>query len=172
MAETTTFNTAPGATIARKLLIAYLNTGTGETPVWSPLGKRVEDSAQEYDWGKESKTDILGETHTTMKTPIITQSFDPCELDAGDAAQQKIWDAAVKQQDTAALTNMDMLIVHAYAGTAKTAVFAERYSACAVEVTGLGGSTHIGMPISVTYGGTRTVGTAAVDAGKVTFTEE
>jgi hypothetical protein len=39
-----------------------------------------------------------------------------------------------------------------------------------VEVTGLGGSTHIGMPVNVTYGGTRTVGTATVDGGKVTFT--
>jgi hypothetical protein len=143
-----------------------------ETPVWSPLGKRVEESAQEYDWGKEAKTDILGDTWTTMKKPVITQSFDPCELDAGDAAQAKIWQAAVKNQDVTALTSMDMLIVHAYAGTAKSAVFAERYSACAVEVVSLGGGTNIGMPITVTYGGNRTVGTAAVDAGKVTFTAE
>ena len=45
-----TFNTPGGQTIARELLIAYLNTGTGAAPVWSPLGKRVEDSSTELDW--------------------------------------------------------------------------------------------------------------------------
>lgn len=30
-----TFNTTAGATIARKLLILYLNTGTGESATWS-----------------------------------------------------------------------------------------------------------------------------------------
>ena len=65
---------------------------------------------------------------------------------------------------------MDMLVVHAYAGTAETGAFAERYSACAVKPSGLGGSTTVGMPIDVTYGGDRTVGTAAVSDGTVTFT--
>lgn len=167
-----TFNTMAGAVVERKLLILYLNTGEKESPVWSPVGKRVEDSSAAYDWGKESKKDIFGETYTTMKSPTITQTFDPCELDAGDAAQVKIWNAAIKEQNAAALTNMDMLVVHAYAGTAKTAVFAERYSACAVEPTSLGGSANVAMPINVTFGGTRTVGTAAVDAGKITFTPE
>ena len=35
----------------------------------------------------------------------------------------------------------------------------------------LGGSSNVGMPIDVTYGGTRTTGTAAIADGKVTFTE-
>ena len=54
-----TFNTMAGEVVARKLLILYLNTGTYTEPVWSPIGKRVEDSSMEYDWGEESKTDIL-----------------------------------------------------------------------------------------------------------------
>ncbi len=164
-----TFNTAAGSVVERKLLILYLNTGTGEAPVWSPIGKRVEDSSMEFDWGKESKTDIFGENYTTMKKPSITQTFDPCELDSGDVAQLHIWNRAIKDQDVAALSNMDMLVVHTYAGEDDSA-FAERYSACAVNPTGLGGSTNIGMPIEVTYGGARTTGTATVANGKVTFT--
>ena len=43
-----------------------------------------------------------------------------------------------------------------------------------IEVTGLGGDGggNVGMPITVTYGGGRTVGTASRDAstGVVTFT--
>lgn len=169
-----TFNTTPGQTVGRELLIAYLNTGTNSSPTWSPIGKRVEDSSAEYDWSDETKQDILGSSWGTMKKPIITQTFDPCELDAGDDAQKKIWDLAVVQQDAQALANMDMLIVHLYAGTANTAVFAERYESCMIKPSSLGGEGggNIGMPIDVTYGGKRTIGTAAISNGTVTFTAE
>lgn len=168
------FNTPAGQTVARELLIAYLNTGTTEAPVWSPVGKRVEDSSIEMDWSTETKVDIFGSTYTTGKKATKTQTFEPCELDAGDAAQQKIWNLAIKDNDVNAILNQDMLIVHHYAGTAKTAVFAERYTACAVLPTGLGGEGggSIGMPIEVTYGGERTIGTAAVADGVVTFTPD
>ena len=166
-----TFNTDPGKTIAREMLIAYLNTGTAQSPVWSAVGKRVEDSSTEYDWSTETKRDILGSTWGKMKKPTITQSFDPCELDGADAAQVKIWNLAVKDQDAQALANMDMLIVHFYAGET---TFAERYESCMVEVTGLGGEGggDIEMPINVTYGGKRTLGSAAVSGGVVTFTPD
>ena len=72
------FNTTEGQTIDRALLISYLNTGTSSSsPTWSPIGKRVEDSSQEFDWSEETKQDILGSTYTTMKKPVITQTFDP-----------------------------------------------------------------------------------------------
>lgn len=168
------FNTASGQTVDRELLIAYLNTGTTSAPVWSPLGSRVTDSSMEYDWQEESNKDILGTTRSTMKKPIITQTFDPCDLDAGDAAVLKIWNLAVKEQNVAALTNQDMLIVHLYAGTKDTAALAERYSACMVKPSSLGGEGggFVGMPMDITYGGARTVGTAAVSAGTVTFTAD
>lgn len=164
-----TFNTPAGQVVDRKLLILYLNTGTSEAPVWSPIGKRVEDSSMEYDFGEESKTDIFGEVYTNLKKPIITQTFEPCELDAGDVAQVKIWNQSIKDQDVAAMANNDLLVVHAYAGTKDTAVFAERYGSCLVKPSSLGGSSNVGMPIDVTFGGTRTTGTAAVSNGKVTF---
>ena len=167
-----TFNTEEGKTIARELLIAYLNTGTYASPIWSPVGKRVEDSDTEYDWDSETTRDILGATYGRLKKPTITQSFDPGDLDGGDAAQVKLWNLGVKDQDAQALANQDMLIVHFYAGETATP-FAERYPSCMVEITGLGGEGggEIQMPINVTYGGTRTVGTASKDSsGVVTFT--
>ena len=169
-----TFNTTAGQTIARELLVAYLNTGTANAPTWSPIGKRVEDSSVEMDWNTETKTDIFGDTYTTGKKATKTQTFEPCELDAGDVAQLKIWNMAIKDNDINALTAQDMLIVHLYAGTADSAMFAERYSACSVLPTSLGGEGggFVGMPIEVTYGGTRTTGTAAISNGVVTFTED
>ena len=167
-----TFNTASGQSVKRELLIAYLNTGTAETPVWSPFGKRVTDSALEFDWSEETNTDILGNVYTNMKKPQLSQSFDPYTLDGGDTALLKIWNLAVKDQDYTALSNQDVLIVHLYAGTADTAMVAERYSACSIRPTSLGGEGggSLDMPIDITYGGTRTLGTAAIAAGAVTFT--
>ena len=168
-----TFNTDPGKTVQRELLIAYLNTGISSTPVWSPLGKRVSDSSMEMDWSEDTLQDILGSTYTTLKKPTITQTFEPGELDGGDAAQVKIWNLAVKDQDYTALAAQDVLIVHFYAGTASTP-FAERYSACAIRPSGLGGEGGgtVGMPVDITYGGTRTVGTASKDGttGAISFT--
>lgn len=166
------FNTKENQTIARELLILYLNTGTTDAPVWSPIGKRVEESSMELDWQRESKKDIMGNTYTTMKKPIITQTFDPWELAKGDTAQENVWKMAFVDQDAQALCNQDVLVVHAYAGTANTAVFAERNASSSIEVTGLGGSGggNMEMPITVTYGGERTVGTAAIANGSVTFT--
>ena len=168
------FNTTEGQTIARELLLLYLNTGTKQTPEWSLIGHRVEDSSMELDWQRESVQDIVGATRTTMKKPIITQTFEPWDLTKGDTAQKKIWELAFVEQNAQGLCNLDMLLVHKYAGTANTAVLAERYDASSVEVTGLGGAGggNIGMPINVTFGGTRTVGVAAVTASGVTFSEK
>ena len=167
-----TFNTTSGQTVKRELLVAYLNTGTAALPVWSPFGKRVTDSNESFDWGDDTSTDILGQTYTVMRRPTITQSFDPYDLDGGDVALLKIWNLAVKDQDYPALAAQDVLIVHLYAGTADTAMIAERYSACAIRPTSLGGEGggNVSMPIDVTYGGTRTLGTAAISSsGVVTF---
>ena len=160
--------TTAGQTVARELLLACLNTGTKDVPVWSVIGKRVEDSSAEYDWQSETKQDILGDTYGVLKKPIITQSFEPCEIDSGDEAQAKIWQLAVVEHDAQALSNMDMLIVHAYAD------FGERYESCMIEVTGEGGAGggSLELPINVTYGGTRTKGKATVTGGVISFVEE
>lgn len=166
-----TFIPENGTIPERRLLVTYLNTGESGAPVWSPLGKGVEDSSIEYDWQGESKKDILGITHSTMKPPIMTQTFDPCDLYVGEAALLKLWNLAVKDHGAAKLCNLDMLIVHSYAGTSGK-VFAERYDGCMVNNSGLGGSATITMPLNVTYGGNRTTGTAAVSDGTVTFTAD
>lgn len=171
--EDLTFNTTPGATVARELLICYLNTGEADEPVWSPVGKRVEDSSIEMDWSTETKVDIFGDTYTTGKKATKTQSFEPWELDASDVAQKKIWNIAIKDNDVNQLLNQDMLLVHFYAG-ATGAAFAERYESCAVLPTGLGGEGggSVGMPIDVTFGGKRTIGTASNADGSITFTPD
>ena len=169
-----TFSTPEGQTVGRELLIAYLNTGTTSAPTWSAIGKRVEDSSEEMDWGQESKQDIMGNTFTTMKKPTITQTFDPIPLDAGDAAAVKMWNLAVKDHDAQALANQDMMIGHFYA-TSGEAKFAERYDSCAIAVTSIGGDGGgtLNIASEITYGGTRTLGTVTKSGdGAFTFTAD
>lgn len=168
------FNTVENQTIATESLIACLNTGTKEAPVWSPIGIRVTSSTAEYDWQKEDYQDILGTTYSDMKKPIITQNFDPWPLSNGDAAQYNIWKDGIVNQNAQAMANKDMLRIHKYAGTANTAVFAERYESCAVVINSEGGEGggNLSMPITVTYGGNRTIGTVAVVDGAFVYTPE
>lgn len=173
MASNYTFNTQAGRTVDRHLMVLFMNTGEKETPVWSPIGKRVEDSSIEFDWSTETKQDILGKTYVTGKKAIRTQTFDPCELDAEDAAQQKIWNLAIAQDDINALLAQDLLLVHMYVNADDAGGFmAERFDSSSVLPTGLGGEGggQLGMPIEVTFGGTRTVGSAKIANGDVTFT--
>ena len=168
-----TFNTTAGQTIDRELLVVYLNTGTSQSPVWSPLGKRVEDSSVSFDFDSETIRDILGNTYGSMKKPIMSAEFDPWPFDGGDAALVKLWNLAVKDHDVVALAALDMLIAHYYAGTAGSA-FAERYDSCMVDVSEIGGEGggEITGGFTVTYGGTRTVGTVGKNSttGAVEFT--
>jgi hypothetical protein len=170
-----TFDANPGELIKRENLIAYLNTGTSGAPVWSPLGAHVSDSSIEYDWNAETKQDILGDTHTSMKKPTTTQDFDG-DLVSGDVAQAKLHNLAVIQQDSTALANLDMMIAHFYVtASGGKGHFAERYSSCAIPVTGLGGEGggNIGMQYNVTYGGTRTIGSVTKgEDGTIAFIEE
>jgi len=167
------FNTPAGQGADRKLYLCCGNSGTADAPKWGKLGKRVEDSSAEMDWGEGSKQDILGDIYTTMKKPVISQAFDPCELDAGDEYQQYVWNLAVVDQDAPALCNQDLLRIHLYAEDESGNCFAERYPASMVKPSGLGGEGggSLTMPIDVTFGGTRQIGTATVAAdGTITFT--
>lgn len=168
-----TVKTTEGQSADRKLYLCCGNCGTKESPIWGRLGKGVEDSSAEMDWSEETKTDILGDTRTRMKTPVISQTFDPCEVDSGDKYQQHIIDLAIVKQDAHALCNQDLLRIHLYLEDGEGRAFAERYPASMVKPSSLGGEGggSLTMPIDVTFGGAREVGTASVSSdGTITFT--
>ena len=69
--------------------------------------------------------------------------------------------------------SQDLLRIHLYAVDESGAAFAERYPSSMVKPSGLGGEGGgtLTMPIDVTFGGAREVGTARVAAdGVITFT--
>lgn len=170
-----TFNTTEGQQIQREMLLALLNTATYASPAWYPIGSTVTDSNMSYDWGEDTSQDILGVTRTTLKKPTITQDFDGVRIFEGDPAYEQIWVQGIQNQDPAALSNRDLLIVHLYAGVSSTP-FAERYPSSAIRPTSLGGEGggFIEMPFSATYGGEREIGTVTKDneTGQYTFTKD
>lgn len=169
-----TFKVPAGQMIARENLVALLNVGTKSAPDWKPLGANVTDSSVEMDWSNNSEKDVLGRTRTTKKKPIVTQNFDPWTLEGADEAQEYLYNLAIVQQDAQALSSQDMLIAHYYTTrTGGTGHFAERYSACSIDPTSLGGEGggNVAMPIEVTYGGERTIGEVVKSSdGTVEFT--
>lgn len=168
MADATAFNLDSGQKAERNLLIAYANTGTSETPVWEAMGLGVEDSSIEFDFGEETKTDILGKTSTNLSAPTRKQSFEPCEIREGSALQLKLYNI-IRNERWSELMNMDLLIVHYYVGT--TGSFeAERFTGSTIVPQSLGGSKTLDMPYDVIYGGDHALGTAAIASGVVTFT--
>lgn len=171
MAETTTIKATAGQTIARELMIAYLNTGTTEKKSWSAFGKRVSSSNMSYDWGKTTEKDILGNTYSGLKKPTITQSFDPLPLTSDDAAVVRLWELAIRDQDNHALAGQEVMVAHFYAGD-PSKNFAEVYSSSAIVVSRNGGDggDNLTLAAEVTYGGERTLGTVSKStSGEVTF---
>lgn len=161
-------------TIDRKELMIFINVASSGSPDWAPLGIGVNNAAQSYDWQRESKKDIWGNTYNTMKTPLVSTELDEWPVAGNDKAQRHIWELAVVNQDHTKLSAQDILVVHEYAHVGvSTKLFAERYDATSVEVTSLGGEGGgtLVQAASVSYGGTRTIGSATLTGGTVSFTE-
>lgn len=154
-------------------LLTLLNVGTSEAPEWAPLGIRVTSSSTEMDWQREDVVDIIGNVYANIKKPIITQNFDAWTLNGGDKAQKHLWNLGIRNQDTSALQAQDVLRVHFYAGNEATP-FAERYDSSTILINSLGGEGggNLTMPITITYGGNRTTGTAKSTGGTITFTPD
>lgn len=175
MADTYTITTTgEGVSATREMMITYLNTGTFDAPIWSAMGAKVTDSSIEYDWSIENNTDILGNAYTTAKTAQMTQSFGGSEIVAGDNVMNHLVNLAVVQKSAVKLVNQDCLIVHTYLKNGEGQSFAERYPASSVVPTTIGGEggAPLVTDIDVTYGGTRSKGSAAVADGTVTFNPE
>lgn len=134
MATNKSINTPAGQTVARELMIAYLNTGDSSAKKWSAFGKRVASSNMSYDWGKNTERDILGNVFTKLKKPTITQSFDPLPIDSGDEAVVKLWELGIRDQDNQALANQEVMVAHFYSGDSSKN-FAEVYDASAIAVS-------------------------------------
>ena len=172
MAEKYSIAGNSGESPLREQIVTYLNTTASEQPVWSPMGRTVEDSSIDADYSEDSKTDIFGTVWNSAKKPKREQEFSDSNLLAGDAVMNRVLDLCIVQQNMAELQNQDCLVVYLFLQDSSGKAFAERYPNSTVLMTSIGGTggEKAVTGIKVSYGGERVTGT--FDKTKKTFTAD
>lgn len=161
MAEKYSIAGNSGESPLREQIVTYLNTTSSEQPVWSPMGRTVEDSSIDADYSEDSKTDIFGTVWNSAKKPKREQEFSDSNLLAGDAVMNRVLDLCIVQQNMAELQNQDCLVVYLFLQDSSGKAFAERYPNSTVLMTSIGGpgGEKAVTGIKVSYGGERVTGT-------------
>lgn len=164
----TDFNVGAGVKAPRKLLMTYVDVSDSETSEWELVGRGVEESAIELNPSTETVTDILGITDTSVTKWEPNQSFDPNTVKGGSKLNFKlheIW----QNKTPELLSKFNVLIVYAYIGE-KNNFEAEVQKNCTINITSIGGSAYVDMPIEISFSNDSTKGTVTIAAGVPTFT--
>lgn len=162
------FNVGAGVKAARKLLMTFVNVSDTAEPEWELVGRGVEDSSIELNPNTETVTDILGITETSVTKWEPNQSFDPNTVKGGSKLNFKlhsIW----QNKTPELLSKFSVLIVYAYVGES-TALEAEVQKNCTINITSIGGSAYVDMPIEIQFSNDSQKGTVTIADGVPTFT--
>ena len=165
---TTDFNTGSGVKAARKLLMTFVNVGSSASEEWELVGRGVEESAIELNPNSETVTDICGITETNVTKWEAVQTLEPNTVKGGSKLNyklHKIW----QDKTPELLSQFDVLIVYAYIGESST-FDAEVQHNCTINITSIGGSAYVDMPIEISFSNDSTKGTATIANGVPTFT--
>ena len=167
----TDFNVGAGVKAPRKLLMTYVDVSDdGSTPEWELVGRGVEDSSIDLNPSTETTTDILGITDTSVTEWEPSQSLDPNTVKGGSKLNfklHKIW----QDKKPELLSKFNVLIVYAYIGETNN-FEAEMQKNFTINVTSLGGSAYVDMPIEISYSNDSTKGTVTLNEDKKpTFTK-
>lgn len=169
MAINTTFNLADGVKAARKLLRTYVNVGTPSERKWFLVGSGVEDSSIELNPNTESITDILGVTTTDVTRWEPSQSFDPFTVKGGSELAFKLHEIWVEKKPEL-LSQFEVLVVYKYVGEETSGYDAELQKNCTINITSIGGSAYVDMPIEILYSNDAERGTVKFTDGEPVFT--
>ena len=164
MADATAFNLTSGQKAERKLLVTAINVGdlttvTSGTPEWQVVGVGVEDSAIEFNPDTETITDILGITETTVNKFETSQTLEPMTVRGGSKLALKLYNQ-IKYQRLTELSMYEVLIIYAFVSGSSTGTYeAELHKGCTVTPQSIGGSSHVDMPIEITFSNDKVHGT-------------
>ena len=162
------FNVGAGVKAARRLLMTFVDVSNTEQPEWELVGSGVEESALELNPNTETVTDILGVTTTSVTKWEPNQGLDPNTVKGGSKLNfklHKIW----QDKTPELLSKFNVMIVYAYLGSEK-AFEAEMQKNCTINITSIGGSAYVDMPIEIMYSNDSVKGTVSIDDGVPTFT--
>lgn len=171
MAINTEFNLGVGVKAARKLLRTYVNVGTSESKEWFLVGSGVEDSSIELNPNTESVTDILGVTTTDVTKWEPAQSFDPFTIKGGSALAFKLHEIWTNKTPEL-LSKFEVMVVYKYVGTETDGYEAELQRNCTINMTSIGGSAYVDMPIEISYSNDSVKGTVKFEDDAPVFTPD
>lgn len=170
MAAATDFNVGAGIKAVRKLLKTYVDVSDSETPEWELVGRGVEDSSLELNPNTETVTDILGITETSVTKWETSQSLDPNTVRGGSKLNFKLHEIWVNKTPEK-LSQFKTLIVYNYVNGDTDSTFeAEMQENCTINITSIGGSAYVDMPIEITFSNESTKGTVTYAGTTPTFT--
>lgn len=171
MAVNTDFNVGNGIKAVRKLFRTYVDVSNDtETPEWYLVGSGVEDSSIELNPDTETVTDILGITTTTVNKWEPKQTFEPFTIKGGSKLAfnlHQIWQNKTPEK----LSQFKVLLVYNYIGTTADGYEAELQKNCTINMTSIGGSANVDMPIEITYSNDIERGTVKYTGDAPTFTK-
>jgi hypothetical protein len=169
MAINTDFNVGAGIKAARKLLRTYVNVGTADEKKWFLVGSGVEDSSIELNPNTETLTDILGVTTTDVTKWEPNQSFEPFTVKGGSELAFKLHEIWLDKKPEL-LSQFEVLICYNYVGNESDGYDAELQTNCTINITSIGGSAYVDMPIEISYSNNSTRGTVKFTEGVPEFT--
>ena len=169
MAINTDFNLGTGVKAPRNLLRTYVNVGTASEKKWFLVGSGVEDSSIELNPNTETMTDILGVTVTDVTKWEPNQSFDPFTVKGGSELAFKLHEIWMSKKPEL-LSQFDVLICYNYVGNKTDGYDAELQTNCTINITSIGGSAYVDMPIEISYSNDSTRGTVKFTDGQPVFT--
>lgn len=167
----TEFNVGDGVKAARKLLRTYVNVGNVETKEWFLVGSGVEGSSIELNPNTETVTDILGVTTTAVTKWEPAQSFAPFTVKGGSKLAFKLHEIWTNKTPEL-LSQFEVLIVYKYVGEETSGYEAELQKNCTINITSIGGSAYVDMPIEISYSNDSVKGTVKFADNQPTFTAD
>lgn len=150
--------------------------GTIAAPVWELVGYKLTAGDVGIDYTTdETQKDILGNTFATLAGANRSIDLSDWDVIKGSHLQVDIMNALRYEKTGMAYLESggDFCIVHHYAGTADTAMLAERWTGCSIKPSRLGGDGggNLTQDATITFAGDKMIGTAAIASGVLTFTE-
>ena len=146
--------------LSRKKFLVYVDVSdTPDTPDWVITGIGSEELNIEYNFNKESVTDIYGVTRSSVKPGESTITVDSNMEIAGDKLFNKLLDLT-KKKDYLSMSNMNVLVVYGFEDSGSTGKYpAELHKGCTVMLTSLGGSSDdLNAPYEITLSNDSTLG--------------
>lgn len=165
-----TINLTSGQKADRKLEMHFVNVGnSSSSPTWEILGRGVEDASMEFNHDADQTTDILGITDVSLSQAKPVLELDPNTIRGGQKLSEKLLDIE-RRNAISELGMFEVLNVHGYLGS--DSFDAELHTGCTIVPQSLGGSSYVGMPLSVYLSNDKTLGKATVSGGVPTFTAD